>query len=236
MSVWFVTPAWQRYELSAVCFAQRRHVIETLRQAGVEAHCVVIADDENLDLARAEGFAVVERDNSGLGRKFNDGMEYAGRHGAEWIVPIGSDSWVDSHYLYPLPDPRETRTSHMYCAVEADRLAELRVGRPSAAGPYMFHRTVFRTSAFRPAEDGIMKNVDSSTIRGLGRPVRWRYRDLHPFQYVGFRGEPHLTDYSRLMERWGVAEYDDPWSLLSDIYPVDLVERARSVLSLAVAA
>ena len=50
MSVWFVTPAWRRYELSAVCFDQRAAVIKTLAAAGIEAHCVVIADDGNLAL------------------------------------------------------------------------------------------------------------------------------------------------------------------------------------------
>jgi hypothetical protein len=221
--------------LSEVCFAQRRHVIDTLAEHGIEAHCVVIADDANLDLAREQGFATVERDNEWLGRKFNDGMEYAGKHGAEWIVPIGSDSWIDPIYFLPLPNPWETRTSAMYCAVEADRLAELCVGR-SGAGPYMFHRSLLVRSGFRPAQDELHAGIDGSTIRGIGRPIRWRQRDMHPLQYVGFRGTPLITPYDRLMSKWGVREHDDPWAILAKHYPADLVQRARSVMNVAVAA
>ena len=110
MSMWFVTPAWQRYELTAVCLRQRQWVIEQLADHGIEARCVVVADDENLDIARALGFDVVEqRNDRGLGRKFNDGYEHAARAGATWIVPIGSDSWIDPRYFLPAPAPRPHR-------------------------------------------------------------------------------------------------------------------------------
>lgn len=233
-SVWFVTPAWKRFELTAVCLEQRRRVVEVLAAAGVEGRCVVVADDENLDIARDLGFDVVERDNDWLGRRFNDGMEYAARHGADWIVPIGSDSWIDPAYLLPLPRPRETRTSRLYAVVEAERMATLRVGAPggkSTAGPYMFSRRQLEDSGFRPAGDTLNKNIDSSTIAGAGF-VRWAERDLHPLQYIGFRGHPHITKYSRLWERWGVAEHRDHWARLETVYPADLVARARVVLEM----
>jgi hypothetical protein len=226
--LWFVTPAFQRYELSAVCFDQRVRVIEALAEQGVEAHCVVVADDENLDLARERGFAVVERDNEWLGRKFNDGQQYAGEHGAEWIVPIGSDSFIDPQYFVPLPHRRVTRTSHEYAPVEPGRLAELHVGM-MGAGPHVFHRSIF-PAGFRAAPDKISRNTDSSTIKGLVRPPVWEWRDLHPLQYIGFRHPPFITQYDRLWTRWGVREHTDPWARLAEHYPVDLVERARGIL------
>jgi len=228
--VWLVTPAWQRFDLSAVCFEQHRRVIDTLARHGIEAHQVVVADDANLDIARGLGFDVVERDNEWLGRKFNDGMEYAGLHGADWIVPIGSDSWIDPAYFLPLPRPSLTRTSPNYCVVEADRMAELRVGR-NGAGPYVFHRSLLAPKGFRPAEDELAKGIDGSTIRGITRPIVWRPLTLHPFQYVGFRGTPHITRYERLMDKWGVAEHADPWDILATRYDADLVERSRLVMS-----
>src|SRR5688572_14835688 len=123
--LYFVTPAWQRYELSEVCFEQRRRVIADLLSQGIEARCVIVADDENLDIARSKGFDTVERDNSGLGRKVNDGYEYAASKGAEWMVFIGSDSWIDPAFIAPLPDdpPDLVRSSPAYCAVTPDRLA-----------------------------------------------------------------------------------------------------------------
>lgn len=233
--IYFVTPAWQRFELSAVCLEQLRRVIDELALHGVEARCVVVADDDNLDIARGLGFDTVEQDNTWLGRKFNDGQEYAGRQGAEWIVPIGSDSFIDPAYFLPLPESHLSRTSAMYAPVELDRLAELRVGR-GGAGPRMFHRSLLAPVGFRPAPDEINRNTDHATLRGIGRPVRWEWRDIHPLQYIGFRHPPFITRYDRLWSWWGVAERTNPWELLAGVFPADLVERARIAMTEAVAA
>ncbi len=235
MSLWFVTPAWQRYEMTAICLEQRQRVIETLAKAGIEAHQVVIADDENLDIARSLGCHTFERDNEMVGRKFNDGMEYAGKQGAEWIVPIGSDSWIDPAYFLNPTRPRHTRTSEAYCSVTKDTLAELWVSPnrlAHSAGPYVFHRNLLAPSGFRPsAEDSRM--VDTSTISGIERsvdhPVRWRPYTLHPFQYVGFRVPPMMTAHASLVRRWFKSDHE-PWSTLARFYPSDLVDRARKVM------
>ena len=225
-SVFFVTPAFRRYELSAVCFQQRQRVIEELARHDIHAECVVIADDENLDIARSFDFATVERDNQWLGRRFNDGMEYAGKHGAEWIVPIGSDSWIDAVYLLPLPVL--SRTSANYAVVEAERMAILQVGAKNPAGPHMLHRSTFPAD-FRPARDELSRYVDSSTLAGL-HGLQWEQRNVHPLQYIGFRGTPHLTRYERLWKVWGEWESTDPWTELAEVYPPDLVARARQAL------
>jgi hypothetical protein len=232
VTVWFVTPAFGRYELSAVCFDQRRLVIEALAEHGVEAHQVVVADDGNLDLARDRGFDVVVQDNTWLGRRFNDGIEYACLHGASRVIPIGSDSWLDPAYLLPFPPiSRLIRTSGLYCAVTEDRLAELDVSTLSGAGPYVLVRHQLRRRRYRPARDDIVRGVDRSTVAGLPNWIRWQRWDVHPFQYVGFRGTPHLTPYDTLVAEWGVREHDDPWEILARHYPADLVERARIALT-----
>jgi hypothetical protein len=153
MTLWFVTPAWQRYDLSAICFDQRLDVIRTLAAAGIEARCVVIADDENLDLARQRGFDVVEQNNDWLGRKFNDGIEYACRNGASRVIPIGSDSWIDPAYFLPLTHKSRTRTSGLYAVVTADRMAELYITDEKGVGPYVIARDALRSANFRPAKD-----------------------------------------------------------------------------------
>jgi hypothetical protein len=229
--VYFVTPAWKRLALSQVCLEQRKLVIDWLAERGVVARCVVIADDENLDIARGLGFDVVERDNAWLGRKFNDGIEFAGRHGAEWVVPIGSDSWIDPRYFLPLPRAGQLRTSPLYAAVELGRGVALEVRDSKGAGPYMLPRILLARAGFRPAKDRLQRGVDASTIRGIGRPMNWRRVRLHPFQYVGFRGKPHITSYDALRDRWGVADHADPWPILAEHFPVDLVARARAALT-----
>lgn len=228
-SLWFVTPAFERFEMTAVCLEQRRLVIDRLADQGIDGHCVVIADDANLDTARELGFDTVERDNQWLGRRFNDGMEYAGEHGADWICLIGADDWIDSAYLVPLPSPRRALTSHNYAPVMPDRLATCHVGR-QMAGPRVFHRSQLAACGFRPQAEEINRNTDHSTIAALG-PLRWLVRDLHPLQFVGFRAPPYITSYDRLVSWWGRGEYPDPWTLLARHYPVELVERAEAAMA-----
>lgn len=228
--LYFVTPAFQRFDLTAICLDQRLDVIRTLAGHGIEGRCVVIADDANLELARERGFDTIEQDNDWLGRRFNDGIEHAVWKGAEWIVPIGSDSWVEADYFLPLPHHSLTRTSHMYAPVLPDRLAELRVGK-LGAGPHTYHRSLLRASRFRPLEDRINKNCDSSLIKGIGRAIRWEWRDTHPLQYVGFRVAPFITHYERLWTAWGVNERTDPFGALAMHYPSDLVDRVRVLMT-----
>lgn len=233
MTVWFVTPAWQRFELSAICFEQRKRVIDELAAGGVEAHQVVVADDRNLDIAASFGFDTVEQSNDWLGRKFNDGMQYAAEHGATWIVPIGSDSWIDPAYLLPLPTPsgRHVRTSQLYAPVLPDELAICRVRHEkNPAGPHMFHRDLLAPVGFRPMPDEITKRTDSNTVKTLW-PIAWEYRDVHPLQYIGFRVPPFITRYDRLWSRWGIERVRKPWALLAEYYDADLVDRARRLMA-----
>ena len=233
MSLWFVTPSYLRYELSEVCFEQRRRVIDRLAEQGIEARCVIVADDDNLDIARSKGFDTLERSNDGLGRKVNDGYEYAASQGAEWMVFIGSDSWIDPAFISPLPDssPNLVRSSPAYCAVTPDKLALLRVTHPTnPAGPHIFHRDLLARAKYRPVADELMRNIDSRTNAALA-PFKFTMRDVHPLQYIGFRAPPMITSYGALWNRWGIAEYDDPWSLLAEHYDADLVDAARKVLT-----
>jgi hypothetical protein len=247
VSLYFITPAWGRFELTAVCLAQRRQVIDYLATCGLEAHQVVIADDANLDTAQALGFDTVERPNNGpdgkvwLGRKFNDGYQYAAEHGAQWFAAIGSDSWIDPDYFLPLPDKRRTRTSSLYCPVTFDRLAELSIP-DEGAGPHVYSRYQLGRAGFRPAEDSRPRSIDNSTIRGIRGAMRWECHNLHPLQYIGFRSTPMISPYSVLVEAarerpgWSVRERSNPWKLLAQHYPADLVERARLALAPAAVA
>lgn len=227
--VYFVTPAWRRLRMTRLCLEQRRWVIDELAKVGVEGRCVVVSDDENLAIASELGFETVKRGNEWLGRRFNDGIAYAAANGADWIVPIGSDSWIDPAYLYPLPEPHQTRTSTLYSVVDKRRVGELRV-YGSGVGPYMIHRDRLPASR-RPAADELRRGVDRSTLAGLSGLI-WEYRDLHPLQYVGLRSafEPQMNSFDRLYSRIGVAQTRDPFRRLATVYPAELVERAREVL------
>ena len=228
-ALWFITPAHRRADLTALCLEQRRQTIEVLAEHGIEGRCVVVANDENLDIARGLGFDTVEQTNDWLGRRFNDGKEYAGKHGADWIVPIGSDDLLDPAYLFPLPPRDRVRTSHYYAPVEPDRLAELHVGS-IGGGPRMYPRSILEPVGFRPSPDEINRNTDHLAWNGLRSAPVLEWRDLHPLQYVGFRHPPFTTQYERLWARWGVVEHSDPWERLSAVYGADLIERIRRLM------
>src|SRR5262245_39573794 len=230
--IWFVTPAWRRYDLTRVVMEQRRHIVDELAATGVDVRQVVIADDDNLDIAAGFGFDTLRRPNYALGRRFNDGIQYAAQHGAEWIVPIGSDSFLDPAYLLPLPEPGLVmRTSHLYAIAEPGRLGQCKVMTPHGVGPYMIPRVAL-PSTLRPASDHRRKGVDGSTLRGLRR-THTDYVDRHPWQYVGFRSFPQMNDYDKLYRRIGVAQETDVAGRLAQFYPADLVDRALAACAAA---
>lgn len=231
--LYFVTPAFDRYELSELCCDQRLDVIATLAEHGIEARCVVVADDANLDIARARGFDVVEQSNEWLGRKFNDGIEFAGKAGADFIVPIGSDSWIDPAYFLPQLAGNAVLTAEGYCHVTADRLGEARITHARGVGPFVFPRALLEPTRFRPSVEKTKSGVDSATVRGIIRKygqITWQMRDLHPFQYIGFRVQPMITPFAQLMKYWGIEEHADPWRILAQHYPAPLVARAERLL------
>src|SRR5690349_10276090 len=98
--VWFVVPVFGREELTAVCLRQLAWTCEQMARYDLEATAVVIGEDLSLDVAQELGFATVRRDNTQLGRKFNDGYQLAcdpayNPEPADYVVPCGSDDWVD---------------------------------------------------------------------------------------------------------------------------------------------
>ena len=229
--LWFVVPAWQRFALSAVCFDQWLAVREELARHAIDLQVVVVSDDANLELARERGFHTVERDNAWLGRRFNDGIEYACRHGADWVAPVGTDTWVAADYFLPLPEPHVSRRGRLATVVRYDRLAELHVTNVGV-GPFLYHRSQLEHCGFRPCDDFIHKGCDTSTILGVaeGHSIVWDERRSSPYQHVGFRAKPHLTKYSSLVTAYGLREIHDPWRALAEHVPADLVARARDAI------
>lgn len=235
MRLYFVTPAWQRFELTAVVLEQRKRAMAYLEERGVEARSVVIADDRNADQAESLGMDVLRRPNYALARRFNDGIQHAAQNGADWIVPIGSDSFLDPAYLFPLPAESKLRSSHLYAIAESGRLGRLKVRNSIGVGPYMIHRSYLRKNQ-RPAEEWRRKGIDGSTIRGLRSGWRVEWTDLHPWQYVGFRSHPQMNPYDKLFRRLGVGEESEVVERLSEHYPPALVEKAVAACGAALVA
>lgn len=235
LSFWFITPAWRRYEISAICFAQRQWACDVLRDHGIDADVCVIADDENLDIAQELGQATVRRPNISLGSKFNVGYEFAASRDIDFVCPIGSDSWVDPGFIIDhLPDPasRTVVYSRHYAVVRPDGKARAQLLVEYEGGTTMFYPTsLFKHCRYRPIDENAQRGCDGQTIAAArrGGPVRFEISERHLLETVSFQTELQVTNYENLIGRWGVGESGKPFDGLDRIYPVELVDRMRDL-------
>jgi hypothetical protein len=235
-SLWIVTPAHGRLGLTSIVFEQRARLCDELIRRGIDANCVVVACDENLELADEFGFASVERDNEWLGMRFNDGYQAAARLGVDYVMPCGSDSFLDPSYFDDLPSQPDStiKLSRWYSVYPAagDRRGEIYVKAPIGVS-FTIPTTLLEPFGYRPCENAIKKGCDTSTFRTITRPRRssdWSLveREGHPLEIVGFHtnSETQISSYHKLVRRWGVREVtEQPFDALRAVYPTDLVDR-----------
>jgi hypothetical protein len=225
-----VTPAYGRLDLSAVVFDQRAATLAELLDAGIDARVYVVADDENLDLARERGFEVVERANDFLGAKFNDGIEAAVLDGATHVATIGSDSWIDPEYLRRVdPEFPGVTTGLPYAVVDesGERIGLLLIRDRYGVGPHVVPVSLLE-APYRPIEEDIPSGCDGSLLERLERTTTLRLKLVYvdPVQYVGFRtlGE-QINPYESLVS--GDVAERSPWPTLRRVFPSDLVDVAE---------
>lgn len=234
-SFWFITPAWQRLEISALCFAQREWACEQMRAAGIDADACVIADDENLDIADQLGHATVDRPNLSLGSKFNVGYEFAAAEGIDYVCPIGSDSWVDPAFIIGnLPDPerREVVYSRHYAVIRPDGGERAQLLVEYEGGTTMFYPTaLFAHCGWRPIPEDAKRGCDAHTIAAArrGGDVTFTIAERHVLETVSFQTELQVTNYDNLIDRWGVGRTRKPFESLSRHYPAELVQQMRDL-------
>lgn len=240
MTVWFVVPAHGRVEKTEACLRQLARTCDTLAGRGIEATAVVVAADANLETARACGFDALERPNRPLGRKWNDGYQHAGQAGADHVVPLGSDDWIDPVMLTSLPGKHEIRCSRLSAVVSEDgrRLATLKIGYPGGDGVRILPRHLLELLRFRPAEDHRDRAIDTSIMRRLTLILRAapavRYFDAHPFQIVDWKtGGEQLNGYRPCLQFRDGPEVD-PWEALAPHYPAAALDEMRAVYRLPV--
>jgi hypothetical protein len=229
-SLWFITPCWRRYELTRICLEERLWVCGELADMGIDASCVVIADDENLDSASELGFALHEFPNNGLGARFNAGISYAAAMGVDYVCMIGSDTWVLPSYFEQLPERGTVRASRRLAITSKDGKRLHRLGLTYPGGACRTYPVeMFADFNYRPATPEIMKGCDGSILRkakSLGE-VTIDYAETDELQLVGLRSNVQVSDDDLLIERFGLSESGRPWAQLKLRYPAALVDRAR---------
>lgn len=241
-SIWFLVPAHGRVALTEVCLRQLRRTCNALEANGMRASAVVVADDENLENAHALGFATVERPNAPLGRKWNDAYELAGRAGIDYVVPIGSDDWIDADLvLAQLQKDAEVRCSRLSAVVSEDatRLARLDIrygGRHDFGdGVRVIATSLLEPLGFRPADEDRNRAIDTSVFerigRMLGRLPQVSFTDLHALQIVDFKSHEQLNSYASCLgdDRLGAEESDDPFGDLAEVYPAEAIDEMRAL-------
>jgi glycosyltransferase involved in cell wall biosynthesis len=250
-SLWFVVPAHGRAKLARICLSQLRRTCDALTDYGIEATAVVVADDENLDTADSLGFATVRRDNRFLSQKFNDGFQFAldekvNPRPADYVVPCGSDDWVDWRILTDLPGRHEVRAFQHLSFVREDGL-EIRAATArnnGGCGIRIYPRHVMEVAAFRPADEDRTRACDTSALVNLTgcyarnrRQLRVVYGDVHVRQIVDWKSpSEQINEYEDILRALRAGPPADPFEELAGVYPDEALDEMRAYHGLVLAA
>jgi hypothetical protein len=242
VTLWFVVPAHGRLELARVCLRQLRRTCDALSAERIEASAVVIASDENLDLAHELGFGVIA-ETGALGRKWNHGYQLAcdpalNPRPVDYVVPMGSDDWIDPELILSAPLSQDHLTCFRRCAFvreDGRRLARLTINYPGGVGIRVIPRRLIEQAGYRPAEEHRRRALDTSTLQGLrranfGRMPSIVYHDLHDLQIVDFKSAAgQLNSYRACLRFTHARESEDVWDELATVYPGEAIEEMRAV-------
>lgn len=254
MNVWLVSPAWQRYDVTRVVLAERRWLCDMLAARGLTANSVIVADDENLDIAEEFGFPTVEKDNSDLGERFNVGYRFAAEQGADVFVHIGSDDWVHPDAFDILRDtdissdapikPLSPETQSVVWRRGPMVIAQRRLTLVDVANgvaqrcfvhgrwgciPWLIPRRAMESEGFAPIARGNMRGIDGALVRGLRTRPTWIFQDAPDEWLVDWKTTWNVTPYKGVARSLGVGDTDDPWEMLAEFYPPHLVRLAQGL-------
>lgn len=186
----FVVPVHQRHTLATICLRQLRRVCKEIG----DATAVVVGDDRRfMALTQELGFHWCNSRNEPLGRKWNDGYQYAGlRLNADYLVPLGSDDIVHPSLFDDLPKGDTIACTRHSAIVSPDgcRIAILRIPYPGGDGVRIFPRRVLERMMFRPCLEDKPRAIDGSITTNLtinGAPPRFEYRNTNPLAIIDFK-------------------------------------------------
>lgn len=235
----FVVPAHGRAKLARICLTHLRHTCDQLTEHKIRASAVVIADDENLDTAADLGFATVERDNIFVSQKFNDGFDLAcnpahNPHPADFVVPCGSDDWIDWRILMTLPRPDTIRCFQRLTFVREDGLemTSRQLHNQGGCGIRVYPRQVIERRWFRPADEDRKRACDTSILHNIQRAfpqVRLQHVGIDPRQIVDWKSPAaQLNPYESLRAHRPLATASDPFVGLRGIYPAEFLDEMQA--------
>lgn len=220
-ALWFVTPAHGRLDITQQTLAQRANLN---RRTGTR--CVVVAEDENLNIAEDLGLDAVKCPNTFLGEKFNVGVQYAIEEGASHITLFDSDSISLDAVYNPLSDSPEYRPYYSFVVPDGSRRGELTHMRwVQTIWPVEF----MKLTKGQPCDQFINKHVSSSCLRNIamvckayGREFTPVYAKTHPLEHVGFQSEDNISEVYSIMNSAVTGRWKyDVWDPLLETYTED---------------
>lgn len=238
-SLWFIVPAHGRLELARICLRQLRRTCDELDANGIAASAVVVSEDENLDTARDLGFATVERDNRFTSQRFNDGIQLAmdyryNPRPVDYVVPCGSDDWVDWRLFVDLPKERTMVGFQAAAFVREDgrELTVRHLRNRGGCGIRIYPRALMRTLGYRPADEYRKRGCDTSILVNLERAngtLNIHHRAVDPFSIVDWKsaGE-NLNQYGDVAAKHKALETGDPFELLAGRYPAEALSEMQA--------
>jgi hypothetical protein len=235
----FCVPVHGRYSLTGICLRQLRRTCDLLVQEGVEATAIIVGDDANLDVAYGLGFGTVERNNWFLSRKFNDALQLAldprfNPRPADYVVPLGSDDWVDHRIFLDLP-PADTMVGFQRISVVREDGRELTtrfLNYTGGCGIRIYPRQLLEPLGFRPADEDRKRACDTCILTNLQRHWAGRMRIMHhhhhDHQIVDWKSPTEqLNSYEQLGVHRAVTTCD-PFEALADVYPAVALEEMQA--------
>ncbi len=233
-SLLFIMPAYKRYALSTITFKQRAWLCEQLSSPNFHAEVLVLADDDNLDIAEDNGFIIKEVDNSSLGKRFNDGHEWAADQGFDYVSPVGSDMFIAPSVYANLNGSFIATTQYTAIKKTGKRRADMLI-------PWgvlqIIPVSMMKDVDYRPCDDTLRTGCDTSTRINIGAPVTRRLGQT--LECVSFQSkENQITKFTGLARKTNaLISVGTPTELLEPLRPIyplvdDLVDYYASGQSL----
>lgn len=237
MRVCFVVPAHGRLPLTRICLARLADIC-----AELDSTAVVVACDDNLDIAREHGLHTIVRDNRLLGRRFNDGFEFASAR-ADYVMPLGSDDLITAALVRQMVAAHEAAgapaellaCTKMMAAVAptGQEIATLRVPYEGGAGPRLFPSALLHRVNDRPVEETRTRGIDTSALRRLKAIARVRFVevDSDPLELVDVKTEGANLNTFEMLLPYATGRHTNPWELLEMVHPAATVDAVRRLYS-----
>lgn len=155
---------------------------------------------------------------------------------ADYVVPCGSDDWVDHRILLDLPDARTVLGFQHISFVREDgrEMVARHLNYPGGSGIRVYPRQILKaTRDCRPADEDRKRACDTSILTNArvahGDRIRITHRDIDPRQIVDWKSPgQQLNTYDDVRQHRAENAYDDPFDALADIFPRESLREMRA--------